>query len=303
MNKMKKIVPAVEDVIPRLVQSIRFHLGEASVSKIVLYGSAIDAGSFREGESDLDVAVILMPDALINDFNAFKQIEVIKAEVTGVWRRLDIHLHKSGSLERLANYELCFQGRVCQGITLFDAAHVPVVLTEVLNRDDARDEICRGHLKLAMAKLMTMMSLDSAAWSYCRAICSVFHALLIVKDVDLSPKSIRWNLDALLAETVKHYPNLAKLKKYIDVLPKNLAQQDIDDYEYKLMMGDVESDFSIKEKRQMLAVLLLCLNAAQSELGNELFPVTHWHKTRKYSRVFARKMERLLDTNFKEDFT
>ena len=303
MNKMKKVVPAVEDVIPQLVRSIRFHLGSESVSKIVLYGSAIDADSFREGESDLDVAVILMPDAPINDFNAYKQIEAIKAEVTGVWRRLDIHLHKSGSLERLANYELCFQGRVCQGITLFDAGHVPVVLTEVLSRDDARGEICSSHLKLAMAKLMTMMSLDSAAWSYCRAICSVFHALLIVKDVDMSPKSIRWNLVALLAETVKHYPLLAKLKKYIDVLPKNLAQQDIDDYEYKLMMGDDESDFGIKEKRQMLAVLLLCLNAAQSELGDELFPVTHWHKTRKYSRMFARKMERLQGTNYKGNFT
>ena len=268
---MKKMNSEVASIIEKLVQSILFHLGEASVSKVILYGSATDAASFREGESDLDVAVLLMPTATLNDFNACTQIEKIKAEIVGVWRRLDIQLHKCGSIERYRNFELCFQGQVYKGVTLYDAGHPVVTAHEVLTREAAQLEISRGHIRFAFAQLLTIAYTNSAAWSYCRACCSLFHALLALKDVDVSPKAIRWDMDALLAKVVMYYPRLVSLEKHIALLPKGIAQQDLDDFEYRLFASGDDQGFSMADKRRMKAAVLLCIRAAKKEVGDDVF--------------------------------
>jgi predicted nucleotidyltransferase len=218
-------IPAeIAAILPDLTNKI-LSCGE-NIAQIILHGSATEKTQFSPGSSDVDIVIIVTGSvSLIRQVCIRSYAETLD----GTWTKVGITFLLLERIERLKNFELCYEGRVSRGLILYDANHISTHPT--LSRDEARNEVSNHYMERAWWWLSSTMPDDKrTTWSACRAACSAFHSILIRHDTDIAPKYLRWNLPSLFAAAIEHYPSLAKLAPHIETLPVDIAGMDVADF-------------------------------------------------------------------------
>lgn len=180
------------------------------IRRIVLLGSATNGKAFDTDTSDVDIAIVmdeipreiwrLVGEAgheIYRDLPAIPQISVLTTDKVQRWQ----------------NFELSYEGRVAAGVLLFDSGRRRDGI--VLSREQARAEVVDHYISQATHWLRIARKdrnttyIRFAEFESSRATCRAFHALLVAKDTDPSPKNIRWHLPELLriASNIYDIPN------------------------------------------------------------------------------------------------
>jgi hypothetical protein len=220
------IPPSIAAILPGLTDKILSYFAEI-IDRIILHGSATDEALFRPGSSDIDLVVLYSGTSSPYVSPCYSVLRKFAQSLTGSWTKIEITFLQREKVERLRNFELCYEGRVCQGIILYNAdrPHAYAALPRAI----ARNEVAEQYMCRTWRWLSKILPDDKfAPWSACRAACSAFHAVLIKHDIDISPKSFRWNLPALFAAAAQYHPGLNKLATHVNKLPIDLAPMDVD---------------------------------------------------------------------------
>ena len=244
----------VAAILPDLIDRIVHAFGE-SVDQIILHGSATNKNLFRPGSSDLDLVILYSGAANLYIGSAYAELHEYANSLTGPWTKIEISLHRREKMERLRNFELCYEGRVCRGCILYDAARSHTHL--VLPRSLAQSEVVEQYMYRTWRWLSQNQPSDNLApWSACRAACSAFQAMLVKHDIDISPKSFRWNLPALFAAAIQYHPELAKLSRHVAKMPVDLAGMEL--IQFDSIDRETDEAASIKLMAAAIWIALAC---------------------------------------------
>ena len=253
-------VPAsVSAILPALTEIILSNFGEIA-DRIILHGSATDETLFRPGSSDIDLFVLYSAKSSPHGNPGYAELRKYANTLSGPWTKIEITFINRERIERYRNFELCYEGRACSGLILYDANRPHTYPT--LSREAARDEVSEQY----MFRTWRWLSQDTpdskwASWSACRAACSAFHAILIRHDIDISPKSFRWNLPALFAVATQYHPELNKLAHFVETLPVDLAPMDMN------LFDNLPRDWDESENAKLLAASIRVARACGKIAG------------------------------------
>lgn len=245
----------LEAAIPRIIERVR---REIEPQAIYIFGSALDPTRFREGDSDLDVLVIA-------DGLSFKtNIDV--DDIKGPWSRIEMTLRSPGALLH-REFELSFIARALRGVCIYGS--VDDDSSAAMSREEARADIALGMLKHAahtqaivgdsVSRKFGALYFDTR-WLIARSAGFAMQGYLTMHDVDIAPKSIRWNLVVLAEMVAARTSALSHLPKLAAVLPRDLSGMDEGD----LLVDDPTP---IAQARKELAAALKIIRACRRELG------------------------------------
>lgn len=258
-------VPEVKAILPELTELVISEFGDR-LDKVILIGSALDTEKFLPGVSDVDVAILIKDGMDADGVPGLKSIyfpDMANEMFKGPWTKINPSVHRRAGVERLRNFELCYEGQVVKGRVLYDSG--VEWAGEVLSREEARKAIVDRYMRQAGWWIKgTHHNLDNAIWSSCRSVCRALHSILVSHDFDFSHREMRWNLPVLFDQTLKFYPELEeRIGKFVRMLPPNEAQKGIDemgdDYDDEEDLEDEER----KERRKCMAAAIRCVRGCR----------------------------------------
>jgi predicted nucleotidyltransferase len=252
--------PELKNYLDDLRDAIMAEYGEC-VDRIVIIGSAVGPG-FRKGESDVDVVV------LATDFKRPKRAwnepdfeDEINERFKGTWQRIDITVKDTAKVHLIGtNFSNCYEGQVVRGFIVYDKNLENNAEFIAYDKNQAQQHIVERYMHQAWIwSAGASATSGSCSWSVCRSACRALHAVLAHHDLDFSPKNFRWNLPELceVAETLS--PTL-HVKKWVDMLPADLAFIDVDEM-------PTEDGLDISERRHLIAVGIMVIRAVERLLG------------------------------------
>lgn len=220
----KFIHPSVAAILPRIVEHVFDSIGD-KVDRIVLHGSTTKEGAFRPGQSDVDVAVLLIPGNTIKFADQFDLRDRINEELNGDWQAIELSILSADHVDQYQNFPNCYEGSVHQGVILYDSGREG--RCDALSVSDARQKIAEHYLNQSWSWIaQTHPVISTSPWTAARSACRALHALLVTHDFNFSPKTLRWNLNALYETARTFHPELAELEASIAMLPSDLAMME-----------------------------------------------------------------------------
>lgn len=200
------MISDLEPYIPAIIEAAKSQY-DANLARVILHGSAVRGGF--NANSDIDLAVLLY------DVSRYKSecTETLRNAIpvdSAVYYLLSPHTTSIDAVERYRNFDLCYEGRVCAGMVLYDDGR-PFGGVR-LTYEEARREIIDHYLTqaeqwLEEASNAANISTPWARFEAGRASCRALHAVLVAHGVDPSPKLLRWNLRRLHRSAAKLDPS------------------------------------------------------------------------------------------------
>lgn len=223
---------SVEPILPAIREAVLESYGDA-VARIYLLGSATRPDDFRPGVSDIDVSIVFK--AIPNEvWKGLSKIHIKVEELAP--SELQISLKMISKIERWRSFELCYEGRVAEGVLLYDAGYT--FDGERLGREEAKKEVValyRSQAKrwLCVARrYVGTTDMRVAEWESCRAACRALQALLLLCDFDPAPKNIRWNLPALSSLVAARYAVPESVSFAAGLIPADIEGETRDDLDF-----------------------------------------------------------------------
>ncbi len=258
------VLAAADKIMPRIADMAQEYFGEI-LEQVILHGSGAYPEKFREGNSDLDISIVLS-DAHRNSLSFWDFVDLVNEQFpNGPWKKVDMVPNTRASIERRRNFELCYEGQVTRGIVYYDCGKD--FIGEVLSYDAARADVVSKYISQAWRWVtLTTPNMESATWSACRSACRALHALLVNHEIDVSPRALRWNLPALYMAAVCLYPELETVRQFVYRLPENLAPFDyLDSPCDDLDIYDLKT--TIRNRRQLIASSMKIVRRTEHILG------------------------------------
>jgi predicted nucleotidyltransferase len=258
------VLAAADEVMSRIAAMAREYFGE-DLDLVILHGSAVHPENFREGGSDLDVAIVLNNEERQEKRPSWEFRDlVVERFPNGPWSRIETVIRPRAAIERVGrNFELCYEGQVARGVRYYDAGKEFV--GEVLSRDAARSEVALKYIEQAWRWVSTTQpDVSDTAWFACRSACRAMHALLVNYEIDVSPKALRWNLTALYEGAASIHPELEGVRQFIEWLHDGLAQYADPPYEDS---DDDDPEATISNRRRLIAASMKIVRRAERVLG------------------------------------
>lgn len=222
---MNRIHPSVQPAISTLVDGVSSILG-GNLSKLVLIGSAI-RNDFDPETSDVDVVILVnvQPNRISRELFDLKQMLENRFSV-----ECQFAIPERVHVERWAEFELCWQGKVSNGVTLFDSGND--FSSYRIPREQAKKEVV-AHYMIQSDQWLKRSLLYQAddfpllsEWEACRAACRALQAVLLRYEIDPSPKTLRWNIRGLFETAAEVCDGLDVARAGLGKLPPDLALQE-----------------------------------------------------------------------------
>lgn len=264
MNTYPEVAMITQELTAMILEAIPEH-----VDRVILHGSTID-GRFREGESDVDIAVLMNGRPEKFSFMTMHDIEeAINERFKGSWKRIEIVFLQSDNVMKYQNFASCYFGSmISKGIDLYNSGRT--ISVEPLPFEDAKKVTIDSYINQAWtwvadarmaisyySGVTSAFHTEKSDWHACRAVSRILQAIILQNDRDdhLQGKSCRWDLQKQFTAVVESHPELIDLKPLIDALPQSVAHKDI---EYiSDWLGD-EHDAAQQRRIIAISLALIC---------------------------------------------
>lgn len=224
-SAFNQVHPSVQPAIKSLVDGVSSILG-INLNKLVLIGSAI-RNDFAPEISDVDVVILVnvQPNRVSRELFDLKQKLEISYSID-----CQFAVPERVNVERWSEFELCWQGKISKGVTLFDSGND--FSSYRIPREQAKKEVVAHYLIQSDQWLKRSLLYQTedfpllSEWEACRAVCRTLQAALLRYEIDPSPKALRWNLRGLFEAAEKVCDGLEAARAFLDKLPPDLALQE-----------------------------------------------------------------------------